>query len=362
VTLREAQCHPGAGRDPGFAAHAAKSSNARAQRRARPSISTTMPAVLSRIAATAALALAAALPAHASCGSAFCSLSTDLGSEATGIADGGLFDLRYEDITQDQPRSGSRKVAVGAIPRDHDEVSTRNRNLIATYTRTFASGWGFSLAAPLVDRRHFHIGNEAAGPVPEHWSFSELGDLRVTGRYQSTLPTAGDSQPVAGVLFGLKLPTGRTRLANAEGELAERTLQPGTGTTDAIVGAYFQQQLPTQDASWFGHVQLQHALNSHADFRPGSQFAADAGYAKVLAQRLTGIVQLNGVVKGRDRGAQADAEDSGGRFLYASPGLSWDVSGAVRAYAFLQQPLWQSVNGVQLTSRRALVLGMATRF
>lgn len=316
----------------------------------------------SRLSFAAALAFATTLPAHASCGSAFCSLSTDLGSEASGVVEGGLLDLRYENINQSEPRAGSRKVQVGEIPHDHDEVSTKNQNLIATYTRTFTSGWGFSLAAPFVDRQHLHVGNDEGGPTPERWNFRELGDLRVTGRYQATLHSETHAIPTAGVIFGLKLPTGRINITNTSGEVAERSLQPGSGTTDAILGAFFQQQLPQKDASWFAHAQYQHALNSRDEFRPGSQLAADVGYAKVLSEKFSGILQLNAVIKGRDRGAAAEPDDSGGRFLFLSPGVSYQVADAVRAYAFYQQPLYQYVNGVQLTAKHAFVVGLSTRF
>jgi hypothetical protein len=315
-----------------------------------------------RLCLAAVLTAFIALPAHASCGSAFCSLSTDLGTDATGVVEGSLFDLRYENIDQSQPRAGSRKVQVGEIPHDHDEVSTKHQNLIATYTRTFGSGWGFSVAAPFVDRRHTHIANDEGAPFPERWNFREPGDLRVTGRYQAVLPGKDDTFPAGGLIFGFKLPTGRTNVANASGEVAERSLQPGSGTTDAILGAFFQQQIPHGDAAWFAHAQYQRALNSHKDFKPGSQFAADLGYAKVLGDKLSGNLQLNAVVKGRDSGAAAEPENSGGRFLFLSPGVSYQVSGAVRAYAFYQQPLYQYVNGVQLTATRAFVLGLSTRF
>lgn len=308
------------------------------------------------------LAVGFATSAQASCGSAFCSLATDFGANPTGPVEGSLFDLHYEYIRQDQPRAGSHKVQVGEITRDHDEVSTKNKNLVATYTHSLASGWGFSVAAPLVDRQHLHIGNEPDGPVPESWKFRELGDIRVTGRYQTTLNTSGDGIPVAGMTFGLKLPTGRTNVTNAAGELAERTLQPGSGTTDVLLGAFFQQPMPQQDAAWFARVQYQHALNSHNGFKPGAQFAADVGYAKVLGEKVTGVVQLNTVFKARDQGAQADPEDSGGRFLFLSPGVSYQVTGSVRAYAYYQQPLHQHVNGVQLTASRAFVVGMSTSF
>ena len=39
-----------------------------------------------------------------------------------------------------------------------------------------------------------------------------------------------------GVLIGLKLPTGKTKVTNDDNELAERTLQPGTCSTDTLLG------------------------------------------------------------------------------------------------------------------------------
>ncbi|HWI81697.1 transporter [Ramlibacter sp.] len=319
----------------------------------------------SRLVPALACALAALVspPARASCGSAYCSLNTDLAAEATGVAEGGLFDLRYERIRQDQPRSGGRRVQVGEIARHHDEVRTTNQNLIASYSRTFASGWGFSVTEPLVDRDHLHIHNHRGAQQPQAWHFTEPGDLRVTGRYQATLPAATDGGArTVGAIFGLKLPTGRTNIANGAGDVAERSLQPGTGTTDAIVGAFVHQQLPRQDASWFAQAQYQRPLGSRAGYRPGAQFSADVGYAKALADRLSGIVQVNAVFKGRDRGAEAEPADSGSRAFFVSPGASYQLSALVRAYAFVQQPLHQHVNGVQLTARRAVVLGVATRF
>lgn len=312
--------------------------------------------------AAAGLLAAFAGPAQASCGSAFCSINTDWGASTTGLTEGSTLDLRYENIRQDQPRAGSRRVAVGEIPHHHDEVRTFNDNLVATYSHTWASGWGVSAAVPFVQRDHLHIHNHHGEQVPEQWQFREPGDIRVTGRYQWALPGSDAAPRTLGVFFGLKLPTGRTNIANADADIAERSLQPGTGTTDLIAGAIFHQQIAASGAAWFAQAQWQHALNSRDDFRPGPQFALDVGYAHPFTDRLSGLVQLNAVVKGRDSGAQAEPDDSGGRSLFLSPGVSYKVGEAWRVYAYYQQPLHQHVNGVQLTASRALVLGVSARF
>lgn len=315
-----------------------------------------------RTAAAIVLGTGLAGAAHASCGSAFCSVNSDWGALSGAPEEGSSVDLRYEDIVQDQPRAGSRRVAVGEIPRHHDEVRTVNRNLIATYRHAWASGWGITVTAPLVDRQHLHIHNHGDEKLPEQWDFREAGDARVIGRYQQALPGPDDAPRTGALMFGLKLPTGRTNLANDDGDVAERTLQPGTGTTDLILGAAFHQQLAPAGGSWFAQAQLQQPLNAHHDYKPGAQFGVDLGYSHPVSDDWGAMVQLNLLAKRRDRGEQAEPEDSGGRFVHLSPGVNWKASEAVRLYAFYQLPVYQRVNGVQLTARGGFVLGVSARF
>jgi hypothetical protein len=316
--------------------------------------------LLHALAAVGLLALSAT--AHASCGSAFCSINTDWGADTTGLSEGSTLDVRYEYIPQDQPRAGSRKVAVGEIPHHHDEVRTTNRNLITTYSHTWASGWGVTATLPVVDREHLHVHNHRGAQIPEQWDFRELGDLRLTGRYMRSLEGSDAAPRSAGFFFGLKLPTGKTDVANGTGEVAERSLQPGSGTTDLIAGALFHQQIASSGAAWFAQAQLQQPLNSYHDFRPGAQFTADLGYAHPFTDRFSGLLQLNVLAKGRDSGAQAEPDDSGGHSVFLSPGFSYKVGEMFRLYAYYQQPLYQYVNGVQLTAQKAIVVGVSTRF
>jgi len=310
------------------------------------------------------LAAAAALSplAHASCGSAFCAVNGDWASDALGLEAGSVLDLRYEYIPQDQPRAGSRRVGVGEIPNHHHEVSTTNRNLLVSYSRNFGNAWGLALQLPLVDREHLHIHNHHGAQLQEQWSFRDPGDLRVIGRWQAPWANQEHGPASSGFSFGLKLPTGRTDAANGSGAVAERSLQPGTGTTDAILGAFFHRQFMHQPASWFAQAQLQAPLNTRDGYAPGAQLGMDLGYAWRFTDKFSGQVQVNAVFKQRDRGANAEPEDSGGRFLFLSPGFSYELTERLRLYGFYQQPLYQYVNGVQLTADKAVVIGIATRF
>ncbi len=298
--------------------------------------------------------------AWASCGSAFCGVNTQWDAQGLWDKPGLNADLRFEYIDQDQPRSGSDKVAVGALPRHHDEVRTINRNWLLNLDYGFDSNWGVTLTLPYMDRSHDHIHNHHGNQIPEAWDFTEAGDMRVVGRYKF------NQQPfqsgAVGVKFGLKLPTGDYDVANDDGDLAERSLQPGTGTTDLILGAYYQRPVVGSSLHWFAQTLWQQPLNDRADYRAGYQLAIDGGLQYGLTEHLAGLLQLNVQIKGRDSGTEAEREDSGSQTLSLSPGLSYALTKTARIYGFVQVPLYQYVNGIQLTADQAYMVGATMAF
>src|SRR4029078_12582409 len=134
--------------------------------------------------AAAVASVVASSAVDASCGSAFCMVNTNWGVQGVWNEPGFRGDLRFEYIDQDQPRTGQQNVAVGEIPRHHDEVRTINRNLFATLDYGISEALGISVILPWVDPDHRHIHNHEGAPEPEAWNFSGLGDLRIAGRYQ----------------------------------------------------------------------------------------------------------------------------------------------------------------------------------
>jgi hypothetical protein len=228
-----------------------------------------------------AVALAcAAAEADASCGAAFCLVNTDWSVQGAWTEPGARFDLRYESIDLDQPRTGRDRIGVGEIPRHHDEVETRNRNVVGIVDWGFSPQWGVTVSVPYVDRDHTHIHNHHGEKLLETWSFRELGDVRVLGRYEFLRETSDPAAPrSAGLTLGLKLPTGKHDVKNADGDEAERTLQPGTGTTDLVLGAHWHGAAPLADWSWFAQVQGVVPLTERDGFKPGNQIQVDGGVA-----------------------------------------------------------------------------------
>jgi len=305
-------------------------------------------------------------PSVASCGSAFCTVNTNWDVQGVWVEPGARVDVRFEYLDQDQPRAGSKKVAVGQIPEHHDEIQTINRNWFASFDYVFDANWGVTVTLPVVDRSHDHIHNHRGEQILESWNFTAIGDVRVVGRYQFTPATTGPADSprvnVGGLMFGVKLPTGPFNETNAAGEPAERSLQPGTGTTDVLLGGYFRQSLPIRDFSWFAQALADLPLNTRDEFKPGNQLAATLGLRYEASPTLGLMLQLNALVKGRDSGAQAEPRNSGGQFYFLSPGLSYALTKDIQAYAFYQVPIYQYVNGVQLTANWSVVAGITARF
>jgi hypothetical protein len=197
------------------------------------------------------------------------------------------------------------------------------------------------------------------GGVEQHresWSFVALGDVQAVARFAFHQGHSG----TAGVRFGLKLPTGSIDERNAAGDVAERTLQPGTGSADALLGLYYHGRFG--GTGWFVQGTWQQSVHDRAEFRPGQQLSADVGFNHPLAPDWSLLLQLNVQHKSRDSGANAEPADSGGRYAFVSPGISYRVTRNAQIYGFLQKPIYQHVNGTQLTADWSAALGASVQF
>jgi len=309
------------------------------------------------------LAIIGSQQAAATCGASFCMVNTNWNLQGFAPEAGLRADIRYEYIKQDQPMSGSNRVGFGQIPRHHDELKSTSQNWVAGLDYTFNPDWSVSATVPVVDRDHLHIHNHRGGQVPETWNFTEVADVRVVGRRQ-WMTERQDTHTLNyyGVNFGFKLPTGARDIKNAAGDRAERTLQPGTGTTDIILGGFYSQVLPLSGASWFVQGQWQSATKAREDYKPGNRLSVDAGYRYEINEAFGIMLQLNALKRSRDSGLQAEPDDTGGKFLFVSPGVSYALTKNAQIYGFVQKPIYQYVNGVQLTADWSAVVGVSAKF
>jgi hypothetical protein len=306
----------------------------------------------------AIVAAARALPASASCGSAACLVNTQW--QIHGIpteAGGTLFQIQYDYIKQDTLLAGSHKTSVAPEDADALEQKTISQTLIASLDYTFDRDWGVTATLPLVAKRHDHLADPYGDPTPESWDFTRVGDARIVGRYRFAAADAWST----GVQFGLVLPTGPTAVSNAQGVVAERSLQPGTGATSGVLGLY-TNYAAHNGSLWFAQLQFQGAVATKDDYRPGNQLLLTGGVSWPVSESVALLGQLNALWRERDSGANAEPEESGGRSLFFSPGVSHTASPAVQLYAFAQLPLYRYVNGTQLAVNWAAVAGITYRF
>lgn len=300
-------------------------------------------------------AAAAALSTALGCSVCGCSLSSNWGPEGASTSLGFVGDLTYEYYDQDDLRSGSRSVdrTTFAYPNDQEiqiDTLTRTFLLRVAYDRP---GWGVDFEVPQYDRFHSTIG---PGDTAVSESCAEgIGDARLAFRWKSVSPKRSLL-----LQAGLKLPTGKFDQDFATGPeagtLLDRGLQLGTGTTDLIVSAsYFAR--PVLHIGWFAQATVQQALTARDGFLPSSTAGLNLGVRYLNTTDVTPQLQFNARWDSREHGLYADTADSGDTVLYASPGFTAQVGPRQSVFAFLQLPVAQRVNGLQLEPRWLLLAG-----
>lgn len=302
-------------------------------------------------------------PLALGCSSCGCTLNSDWSSQGYTTAAGWHIDTRYDYFDQSQLRSGTRGVSRSDItlPAEQEiQNDTINRNFTVGVDYSPSREWGVSLLIPWFDRPHSTYDEGETELSSSH--SRGLGDVRIIGRYQGFQPDLS-----IGVQFGLKLPTGRIGDTFDSGPLAgetvDRGLQLGTGTTDLLLGVYSVRALGASFA-WFGNLMLQQPLNSREQFKPGAGLNLTLGlrYTGVLPADLSPQLQLNVRAEKRESGANADVENSGATLAYLSPGVGFKFTQRLDGFAFVQVPVYQRVNGLQLQPRFFSSVGFRYRF
>ena len=310
----------------------------------------------------AAIAAANPMRSFASCGSESCPLDhASRWSERPFT-----FELSYQYLDQDQPRTGTDDSEVGAIPRHHDEVRTLNR--ITTARAGFRRGtWSLGATLPFVDRYHAHIHNHDGEKILDEWNYSGLGDLEVVA-LRTFDPNEGKLSIFGNVRTfvsaGVKMPTGDTSVPNEEGDQPEPAARPGTGSWDVLAGLGLE---------WVGHpwsddrdmplrVSVTGRWNGYGteDYRVGPELQVHLATEYPVNARVAVLGQANFRAKGKDDVADSgvEEEDTGGTVLYLSPGARYTVSSRASIYGLVQLPAYQRVNGIQVVSEANLYVGV----
>jgi hypothetical protein len=291
------------------------------------------------------------------CSSCGCTLSSDWVSQGYTAEAGFRLDLRFDAFNQDVLRSGTGTIDRRSVvlPAEREiQRETLNRNTIVTLDYSPTPVWGVDVQVPYFDRFHTTV---APGDTAISTSAtSSVGDVRVLGRFQGFSPDR-----TTGVQFGLKLATGSFdntfRAGPQEGTVVDRGLQPGTGTTDLLVGVYHFGALG-RGWNYFAQALVDQPLDSRDGFRPGSGVNVNLGVRWAAGRLISPQLQLAVRTEERESGANADVANSGATLAYLGPGINARLGESLSVYAFVQVPVYARVNGYQLEPRYLASIGL----
>ncbi|MGH8749891.1 MAG: transporter [Burkholderiales bacterium] len=329
-------------------------------------------------------------PAFA-CATCGCTLSSDAAMGYSAAA-GWRVSLQYDYINQNQLRRGGGTVSPAQVVNDPTtgelEHDTINRMLTLGLSYSPNAKWNLNLQLPYLIRSHSSYTDSTSAPFdnsqldPANLSDSRrssLGDMKFIVSYQGLLPTHN-----LGLQLGVKLPTGNYGGPDASGtgtvgrnpvtfsggpsggELLDTSLQPGTGSTDLIVGAYYYQAV-SQDFDAFVSGQFQAAVAQKlnqpgADYRPGNLGVVSVGLRYEANPKIVPQLQLNLSRKSHDQGALADSLDTAGTVAYLSPGVTLAAGQNTHVYGFVQIPVYSRLDGYQLFPRWTATAGLSYAF
>ncbi|HEX7908025.1 MAG TPA: transporter [Paraburkholderia sp.] len=336
--------------------------------------------------------MAAIFPAAAhACATCGCSLSTDA-AMGYSAAPGWRINIEYDFINQNQLRSGTGSVPNTQPASINDaggsqevERQTINRYINLGISYSPSASWNFSAIIPYIYRSHTTYGNATTDQLtPDNVSSATskgLGDIKLIASYQGFLPTHN-----LGLQLGVKLPTGRYGGQNvstgattghnpvffstgpnaAAGQALDTSLQPGTGSTDLIVGAYYYQPI-SQNFDAFINGQFQSAVVENLDhdgatYRPGNLASMSVGLRYEANPRWVPQLQINVTRKSHDQGTLADTTNTAGTVVYLSPGITINVWKNLEVYGFVQRAIYSKLDGYQLFPRWTGNVGMSYAF
>lgn len=267
--------------------------------------------------------------------------------------------LQYSFMNQNWNHSGAGGQA-GALNPDK-QIGTNYYTLYGQHM--FNENWGVEAMLPYWLRSFTTDtsgtpGQINPGPTPRSANISSLSDLRVMGMY-----TGFSADKSSGLTFGLKLPTGPVNAA----PLLDRDTEPGTGTTDLLLGGYSMGNL-NANWGWFAQGTWRHALNTYQGYHPGDSVNTVGGVTYNAIEASTHVIpliQTNVMWRAPDQGG-GDAlygnANSGYFNVYLAPGALINLTQHWQANTSLYLPLYRYANGNQLVPRWMVNAGITYLF
>jgi hypothetical protein len=238
-----------------------------------------------------------------------------------------------------------------------------------------------SAELPYVRRDDLRVAEPGDG-VEQLGSVAGIGDMSLLAKYRLT---EGESAGFA-LIGGIKVPTGSTHKRSEEGERLETEHQPGTGSWDPIFGASASTkmgaarltasalyQISTEGAQHTrlgnrlqGGVAISHrfgeAAHEHGESHNHHHGDELDEHHEHAHSSWDAFVELGGEWEGRQKVDGEVEEASGGKWVYAAPGVRFSAESGWSASAALALPLWQDIRPSHPDNRYRLMLSLGKAF
>jgi len=201
---------------------------------------------------------------------------------------------------------------------------------------------------------------------------SGLGDVALLGRYAFLKSEGPDATDIIAAVFGVKFASGSTNAKTADGmSYLDSHLQPGTGSTDYLLGLSFIHALQRFSLS----ANLLGTIPTEGKFGPTKHMFGNAlnydvtGKYRVAPEAFTPMkpqifvaLGINGEVRGREKEEGVTVADSGGNTAYLSPGVQLVLAPHWIMDLSYQYAVYHNLYGMQLGETFKVITGVTYLF
>ena len=201
---------------------------------------------------------------------------------------------------------------------------------------------------------------------------SGLGDIALLGRYTFLKNETPDTTTVMAGIAGIKFSTGKTNARTSDGmSYLDSHLQPGTGSTDYLLGLSYSHSLQrlSFSANLLGTITTEgkfgttkHEFGNALNYDASGKYRIAPESFSPTKPQLFAALGINGEVRQREKENGVAVPDSGGNTIYLSPGLQLVFAPHWSVEASYQHAIYHKLNGTQLGETYKAITGVTYLF
>jgi hypothetical protein len=201
---------------------------------------------------------------------------------------------------------------------------------------------------------------------------SGLGDVALLGRYTFLKSETPDSTNIMAAVFGVKFATGSTNAKTSDGmSYLDSHLQPGTGSTDYLLGLSYSHALQrfSLSANLLGTITTEgkfgatkHQFGNALNYDVTGKYRVAPDVFTPTKPQVFAALGMNGEVRNREKEDGVTVPDSGGHTIYLSPGLQVVFAPHWVVDLSYQHAIYHNLYGTQLGETYKVITGITYLF